>query len=112
MNDDRRDEAGLDLMFQAARAAPRTIPDSLRDRLDADIDALAPPPAPARAPRRVRLFEWVATAGSLTAATAIGVMVGYTVEADLPLIGAEGYDLAAFITGADPSVFYMAEDTE
>ncbi|MXQ06316.1 hypothetical protein GQ651_00510 [Alphaproteobacteria bacterium GH1-50] len=117
MTDDKRDDPGLDLLFQTARQAPAAVPDGLWNRIAADIDGLpsATPTASRPAPRR-RLFEWLTAAGSLTAATAVGVVIGLNSGTGLPaglsFVDTESYDLSAFIAGADPSVFYLGEDSE
>ena len=117
MTHDTRDDRALDQLFEAARSAPPELTPELRRRLDRDIEEAVGgrQPTPSVGQEwRWRLRDWLPAAGGLVAATVCGVAIGLNSETTpLPFSledTGDVLDLSAFVTGADPGVFFLDED--
>ena len=104
------EEAGLDALFAAARAAEPPVPDALLARVLADAAQHVPRPAPRSAPRRRSWLAGVldmlggrgAMAG-LAAAGMAGIFIGFVQPVDL------GLALNASAAGAQAVELYPAD---
>ena len=87
------DDAGLDALFAAARAAEAPVPDRLLARVLADADAHMPRPAPVAAPARPAASRgWLAgvldmLGGRGAVAGLAGVWIGFVQPVDLGRVG-------------------------
>ena len=92
------DDAGLDALFAAARAAEAPVPGHLLARVLADADAHMPRPAPVAAPARPAASRgWLAgvldmlggrgAVAGLAAAGLAGVWIGFVQPVDLGRVG-------------------------
>lgn len=108
------EEAGLDALFAAARAAEPPVPDALLARVLADAAQQVPRPAPRAAPRPApRRRSWLAgvldmlggrgAMAGLAAAGMAGVFIGFVQPVDL------GLALTASAADAEAVELYPAD---